>query len=311
MKVLVADDDPLIRLLARHVVEDLGHECLEAGTVDEALEMFTRFQPQMLLLDRRMPPEDGLRVCQVVRQSEAETHTYAYVVILTSLASREDILAGIEAGADDYALKPLDPFLLKSRIFVAQRVTRLHMELERSRAELRKQATTDALTGLRNRLGLSDDLDRLHQLSARHGRHYSLALCDIDHFKQYNDTYGHQAGDHALRDLATVLTSFGRREDSVYRYGGEEFLLVLPEQSAGPAMAVLQRLRTAVEELGIPHTGSPHGVLTISVGVASFVPGSSLNVDALLRLADVALYEAKSAGRNRVSLATAQESDFG
>jgi diguanylate cyclase (GGDEF)-like protein len=300
VKVLVADDDPEIRLLARHVVENLGDECLEASTVEEALEVFTRVQPQMLLLDRQMPPRDGLQVCQAVRRAEVETHGYAYIVMLTSLASREDVLAGIEAGADDYVLKPLDPFLLESRLLVAHRVTRLHKELERSRAELRDQAATDPLTGLHNRLGLSDELDRLHQLSTRHGRHYSLALCDIDHFKQYNDTYGHQAGDRALQALATVLAGFGRREDSVYRYGGEEFLLVLPEQSAEPATAALERLRAAVEGLGIHHRGSPHGVLTISVGVASFVPGSKDLGDELLNSADVALYNAKSAGRNRV-----------
>lgn len=311
MKVLVADDDPETRLLARQVVEDMGHECLEASTVDEALEMFTRLHPQMLLLDRRMPPGDGLQVCQVVRQAEAENHTYAYVVMLTSLTSHEDMLAGIEAGADDYVLKPLDPFLLKSQLLVAQRVTRLHMKLERSRVLLREQAATDPLTGLRNRLGLSDELDRLHQLSVRHGRHYSLAMCDIDHFKQYNDTYGHQAGDRALQALAAVLAGFGRREDSAYRYGGEEFLLVLPEQSAVPATAALQRLRTAVEGLGIQHAGSPHGVLTISVGAASFVPGSLLEGEALLNSADAALYEAKSAGGNRVRVAALGTGDSG
>lgn len=303
MKVLVADDDPEIRALARQVVEDLGHQCFEATTVDEALEMIRRLHPQMLLLDRLMRPGDGLQVCQAVRQTEVEAHTYTYVVMVTSRTSREDMLAAIEAGADDYVVKPLDPFLLKSRLLVAQRVTRWHMELERSRLELRAQAVTDPLTGLHNRLGLSDELDRLHQLSVRHGRYYSLALCDIDHFKRYNDTYGHQAGDQALQAIATVLAGFGRREDSAYRYGGEEFLLVLPEQSAAPATAVLQRLRTAVEALGIQHLASPHGVLTISVGVATFVPGSLVESEALLRAADIALYEAKSAGRNLVRLA--------
>lgn len=304
MRVLVADDDPDVRILARQVVEELGHECWEASAADEALEMVERLHPQMLLLDRRMPPGDGLQVCQTVRRAEVDTHTYTYVVMLTSLSSREDMLAGIEAGADDYIVKPLDPFILKSRLLVAQRVTRLHMKLERSRVELREQAVTDPLTGLHNRLVLADDLDRLHQLSVRHGRHYALAMCDIDHFKQFNDTYGHQAGDQALQALGTVLAGFGRREDSAYRYGGEEFLLMLPEQSAEPAVAVLQRLRTAVEGLGIRHTGSPHRVLTISAGVAAFAPGSPLDAQGVLHAADVALYEAKAAGRNLVRLAT-------
>lgn len=310
MKVLVADDDAGVRLVAKAVVEGLGHECLEATSGDEAWQMYTQHQPQVLVLDRIMPPgPDGLQLCEAIRRAEQDTHEYTYLVLLTSLTSREDMLGGIDAGADDYVAKPLDPFLLHSRLLVARRVTMLHLELSRARAELAEQAATDPLTGLSNRLRLSGELDRLHYLSARYGRHYSLALCDIDHFKQYNDTYGHPAGDKALQAIATALAGFGRRGDGVYRYGGEEFLLVLPEQPGASATAALERLRATVEGLAIPHSGSPYGVLTISVGVSSFVPDSTTDNESLLKQADVALYEAKTAGRNRVRLGTAMAAD--
>lgn len=312
MKVLVADDDAGVRLVARAVVEGLGHECLEATSGDEAWQMYTQHQPQVLVLDRIMPPgPDGLQLCEAIRRAEQDTHDYTYLVLLTSLTSREDMLGGIDAGADDYVAKPLDPFLLHSRLLVARRVTMLHLELARARAELAEQAATDPLTGLNNRLRLTGELDRLHYLSARYGRHYSLALCDIDHFKQYNDTYGHPAGDKALQSIATTLAGFGRRGDGVYRYGGEEFLLVLPEQPGPSAEAALERLRATVEGMAIPHSGSPYGVLTISVGVASFAPDSTTDNDSLLKQADVALYEAKTAGRNRVRLGTVIPADGG
>ena len=304
MRVLVADDDSGARLVAKTVVEELGHECMEAANGGEAWDMFTQYQPQVLVTDRMMPPGlDGLQLCRAVRDSEQ--NIYTYIVLLTSMARTDEILAGIDAGADDYVIKPLDPFTLHSRLLVAQRVTSLHLELGRYRAELAKQAQTDPLTTLNNRLKLTEDLDRVHRRSVRYGRDYSLALCDIDSFKHYNDTYGHQAGDRALQAVAAVLAASGRQGEGVYRYGGEEFLLVLPEQAAQAAAAALERFRATVQALGIAHSTSPAGVLTISVGISSFVPGCETDIEELLRQADIALYEAKAAGRNRVTVATA------
>lgn len=298
MRVLVADDDPGVRLVAKTVVEELGHECIQAADGHEAWDMFRRCQPQVLVTDRVMPGLDGLQLCRAVRESER--NSYAYIVVLTSLAKRGEILAGIDAGADDYVVKPLEPFALHSRLLVAQRVTSLHLELGRYRLELAQQAHTDPLTGLNNRLQLPAYLERLHHRSGRYGRVYSLALCDVDFFKPYNDTYGHQAGDRALQAVAAALTSFGRHSDDIYRYGGEEFLLVLPEQAALAATAALERFRATVQQLGIVHSGSPLGVLTVSAGISSFVPGAGSDGEALLKLADDALYRAKAAGRNAV-----------
>ncbi|MDQ3480282.1 MAG: response regulator, partial [Actinomycetota bacterium] len=169
MRVLVADDDSGARLVAKTVVEELGHECMEAANGGEAWDMFTQYQPQVLVTDRMMPPGlDGLQLCRAVRDSEQ--NIYTYIVLLTSMARTDEILAGIDAGADDYVIKPLDPFTLHSRLLVAQRVTSLHLELGRYRAELAKQAQTDPLTTLNNRLKLTEDLDRLHHRSVRYGR---------------------------------------------------------------------------------------------------------------------------------------------
>ncbi len=299
MRVLVADDDAGVRLVAKTVVEDLGHECIEAVNGREAWNFYRQHQPNVLVTDRMMPPGlDGLQLCQAVRANERDSYTY--IVLLTSLAEHGEVLAGIAAGADDYVIKPLDPFALHLRLLVAHRVTSLHLELSRYRAELSEQAQTDPLTKLNNRLKLTEDLDRLHRGSVRYGRAYSLALCDIDFFKHYNDTYGHQAGDKALQAVAAALARAGRQGEGTYRYGGEEFLVLLPEQGASTASAALERIRGDVQTLGIPHSASSSGVLTVSVGASSFVPGCDTDSDALLRQADVALYRAKAAGRNRV-----------
>jgi diguanylate cyclase (GGDEF)-like protein len=273
---------------------------MEAANGHEAWAKFRQFEPQVLVTDRRMPGLDGLQLCRAVRDSEQ--NSYTYIVMLTSLARQDEILAGIDAGADDYVIKPLDPFALRSRLLVAHRVTSLHLELSRYRAELAKQAQTDPLTRLNNRLKLAEDLDLLHHRSVRYGRDYSLALCDIDFFKSYNDTYGHQAGDSALQAVAEALAAFRRQGDGIYRYGGDEILLVLPEQAASAAASALERFRATVQGLGITHSTSPAGVLTISVGISSFAPGCGTDSEGLLRQADIALYEAKVAGRNRVTV---------
>ena len=301
MRVLVADDDLGARLVAKAAVQELGHDCLVADDGDAAWRIFREYQPEVLVTDWMMPGLDGLQLCRAIR--EAEHDGYTYIVLLTSLDKRDDILSGINAGADDYVVKPLDPFALQARLLVAHRVTTLHAELSRYRAELAEQAQTDPLTGMRNRLKLAQDLRLLHSRSERYGRHYALALCDVDCFKHYNDTYGHQAGDAALRAVATTLAQQLREREGVYRYGGEEFLLALPEQTALAAGTALERCREAVEAMAIEHLGGSGAVLTISAGVSGYVPQSSMSSADVLRQADVALYRAKASGRNVVGIA--------
>lgn len=301
MKVLVADDDPGSLLVVRAAVERSGHYCLTAADGDEAWALYLEHQPDVVVTDWMMPGMDGLALCRAIRARGADLYTY--IVLLTSQRSRDDLLAGLEAGADDYVTKPLDPFVLHARLLVALRVTSLHADLAHYRKVLSQQARTDPLTGLHNRLKLSEDLKQLHARSQRYTERYCLAMCDVDNFKSYNDIYGHQAGDLALRAVAGSLVRTARKSDGVYRYGGEEFLLVLPNQSQLSAKAIVERAFATVRELEIVHSGDPLGHLTLSAGISAFSAEHPADADTLLGEADTALYAAKAAGRNRVELA--------
>ncbi|WAH98989.1 diguanylate cyclase [Arthrobacter sp. MMS18-M83] len=301
MKVLVVDDDLGSRLVAKAAVEQSGHECIVAADGSSAWELYRQHRPQVVVTDLMMPGLDGLDLCRAIRSAEQDSYTY--LVLVTSKDSREDVVAGMRAGADDYVAKPLDPFTLHTRLLVAQRVTSLHTDLARYRAALAEQARTDPLTKLHNRLKLSEDLEQLHHKCARYGTDYSLAICDVDNFKSYNDIYGHQAGDLALQAVAASLARQGRQSDGIYRFGGEEFLFLLPGQTVSGAETRLERALAAVHGLGIAHSGNPSGTLTVSAGVSAYVPDHRVSSERLLKEADMALYAAKSAGRNRVEVA--------
>ncbi len=301
MKVLVADDDFGSRLVAKAAVEQSGHECIVAADGSSAWELYRQHRPQVVVTDLMMPGLNGLELCRAIRSAEEDSYTY--LVLVTSKDAREDVVAGMHAGADDYVAKPLDPFALHTRLLVAQRVTSLHTDLARYRAALAEQARTDPLTKLHNRLKLSEDLEQLHERSARYGTDYSLAICDVDNFKRYNDLYGHQAGDLALQSVAASLAAQGRESDGIYRFGGEEFLFLLPGQTVSGAEARLARALEAVRSLGIAHSGNPSGTLTLSAGLSAFAPDHRVSSERLLKEADMALYTAKSAGRNRVEVA--------
>ncbi len=201
----------------------------------------------------------------------------------------------------------------------AERVTALHRQLvsfrsqlERANLELLGQSLTDALTGLGNRRRMEEDLERAHARALRVGRAYGLALFDIDHFKAYNDQYGHLAGDEALRQVSRCLAKFARADESVYRYGGEEFLLLLPDCSVDDAANTARRLRRAVAGMAIPHDArsTTPPVVTLSGGVSCWTPGSPSSVADLVQQADDALFQAKSAGRNRVHVATNHDAEL-
>ena len=308
MKILIAEDDAVSRTILRRAVEKIGHECLAAADGEEAWTLYKE-DPDLdvIISDWMMPRVDGLELCRRVRADNRDGYTY--FIFLTALGDREHLLQGLEAGADDYLSKPLDRDELGMRLTSALRVTELHRRLAFQNGELEKlnrmlfeQSRQDPLTSLGNRLRLREDLQVLQSRTERYGHSYAVVLCDVDFFKAYNDRYGHLAGDDVLRQVAATISSGLRTGDTAYRYGGEEFLVVLPEQDAEAAAAITDRLRQAVENLGIPHAdGGPGGVLTISAGVA--VSNGSGDADGLLKAADKALYAAKSEGRNRVALA--------
>ncbi len=298
MRVLIADDDLVSRMLLSEIVTGLGHECRIVADGSEAWELYQEWLPEVVVTDWMMPGLDGIELARRVRA--APTGGYTYVLVATSKSDRDHVLEGMEAGADDYLIKPIDAFELETRLIAALRVTSLHAELARYRDELTRMASVDPLTGLRNRQSLDDNLATLHASSVRHGRRYALAMCDVDYFKAYNDSQGHLAGDEVLRTLGAAFRLVGRQSDTVYRYGGEEFLLLLPEEHLEGALVGVERFRRTVSDLALPHPASPTGIITLSIGVAGFDPQDQATSREVLGAADAALYRAKASGRNRV-----------
>jgi two-component system, cell cycle response regulator len=308
LRILIAEDDAVSRMILRRSVEKLGHDCLVAADGEEALELY-RETPEvdLVISDWMMPGIDGLELCRLIRDEERDGYTY--FIFLTALGDRDHLLMGLEAGADDYLSKPLDRDELQVRMISAFRVTQLHRRLAAQNKELGRlnrrlfdESREDPLTHLGNRLRLNEDLEVLQARAERYGHSYAVALCDVDRFKLYNDHYGHLAGDAVLQRVAGAIARQRRSGDTAYRYGGEEFLVILPEQTLEVATAAAGRLRTAVEELRIPHEGNePPGIVTLSVGVAAISTGHPTSADEVLKQADDALYRAKKAGRNRVA----------
>jgi diguanylate cyclase (GGDEF)-like protein len=290
MHVLIADDDPGTRLLVSSCVERLGHRCTIAADGAEAWRLYQQDTPEVVITDWEMPGMNGTALSRAIRARG--DGSYAYVIVLTGAADEEAARTTMEAGADDLLLKPPDLAQLERKLIAAGRVTALHRRLH-------EDARHDTLTGLGNRLRLAEDLEALCGRVERYGHSYCVALFDIDDFKGYNDAAGHLAGDAALRAVAGALQQQIRTGDAVYRYGGEEFLVLLPEQSLESAGLAAERLHAAVGELRLPHPSG--GVVTVSAGVAG-LGEKTTRPDHVFELADQALYRAKQGGRNRVEV---------
>jgi two-component system chemotaxis response regulator CheY len=313
LKVLLAEDDDTSRRVLAMAVCSLGYECREAHDGLEAWEMHQREPADVIISDWQMPRMDGLELCRRTRVSREEG-TYTYFILMTAFDDKEHFARGMEAGADDYHPKPVDLDELRARLASASRVLGVYRELAEKNALLRRDsqasfrfARVDALTQVANRFSMDEDLKTLWSRAGRYGHGYSIAICDVDRFKAFNDHFGHIAGDEALRRVAQAIRNELREGDGLYRYGGEEFLVLLPEQPLEEAAHAMNRVRVAVEQLAIPAPDKP-GVLTISVGVAHLDPSHDLTLEDWLRRADAALYCAKSSGRNRVE-ATAVHGD--
>ena len=307
MNILVADDDPISLLITQMALERLGHECQTAVDGLRAWEAFEVSAPDVVISDWIMPGLTGLELCRKIRARAPDAYTY--FVMVTGQGALDEILEGMSAGADDYLVKPLDPDDLEARLIPAARVTSLHrrlaaqqLELQQLNEELTKIARRDPLTKLGNRRALEEDLTLLEARVARYGHRYCVALLDVDHFKAYNDTYGHLAGDEVLQAVAAELEAEARAGDGLYRYGGEEFLCIFPEQSLEQGMKAVERMRGGLERLAIPHPANEHGVLTMSAGLAMLDPLQG-GLVWVLEQADKALYRAKRRGRNRIEQA--------
>lgn len=316
MKILIAEDDAVSRMILQRAVEKFGHECLTAEDGARAWEVYHQTPDiDVIISDWMMPGMDGLELCRKVREEHRDEYTF--FIFLSALGDKEHLLEGMQAGADDYLAKPLDREQLQVRLIAAARVTSLHRELNAKNVELGRlneelfaMSRRDPLTRLGNRLRLREDLETRSAQAERYGHSYCAILCDVDHFKLYNDHYGHLAGDDVLKAVAEVVAQTVRKGDTVYRYGGEEFLAILPEQSLESATQAAERLRRGVKELEIPHAARPApNMVTISLGLAILHPGEKKSADELLKQADDALYRAKKAGRNRLAVydGTAEE----
>ncbi len=266
---------------------------LEAWKVLES-----RDPPRLALLDWMMPGIDGVEICRRLRAVPREP--YIYVLLLTARTENSDLVEGMDAGADDYLTKPLKPHELRVRLRAGRRIIELQEQLLEAREALRVRATHDALTGMLNRASILDVLEKEVARSVREEQPLSVLMMDLDRFKLINDTRGHLAGDAVLRDAATRMQTCIRRYDSAGRYGGEEFLFVLPSCDLKGACAEAERIRQAMDAAPFHVLGEPLNV-TCSIGVASRSWSGAGDTAALLREADRALYLAKDGGRNRVA----------
>jgi two-component system cell cycle response regulator len=300
MKVLVAEDDGIQRLLLEKALTEWGFEALPAGDGDAAWKLLQGEQaPDLVLLDWMMPGLDGVEVCKQLRQSGRGRYTY--VLVLSARAGHADMLAALEAGADDYLIKPFDPAELKARLNTGRRILHLQNELIAAREAMRRQATRDSLTGTWNHAAILEVLEHELGRSRREGKPVAVILTDLDHFKNVNDTFGHLTGDAVLCEFTARTTAALRPYDLVGRYGGEEFLVVLPNCDEAAVAAVSERLRRRVAEQPFTH-GGREVTVTASVGAAVSRNGQG-DAAALVQAADQALYRAKAAGRNCVEIA--------
>lgn len=290
MKMLIADDDPITRHLLAGTLTRWGYDVVSCSDGQQALNVLLEDQIKLAILDWEMPEMNGIEICRHIRTLAG---SQPYIVLLSARNTQLDVIAGLEAGADDFVRKPFDAGELRARLKTGMRI----IELEKS---LQEQALRDPLTGLYNRRYMQETLERELNRAVRKNTEVGIILADIDHFKKINDTFGHQAGDVVLREISGFLRDHIRSSDVVCRFGGEEFLLVLPDSSADGAFARAEDLRSSLAECEIEYQGRSIDV-TFSAGVAVF-PHSGATVDELIAAADRALYHAKSEGRNRVVL---------
>lgn len=297
MKILIADDDAISRKIMERMLQKIGYEVTVAENGLDALEkLLADDGPRMALLDWMMPKLDGPQVCRRLRA--VQDRRYVYVTLLTSRDSSEDLVAGLEAGADDYLIKPCNPAELKARLRSGQRILQLEDTLVAAREDMRFRATHDTLTAVWNRGSILEFL----RCALRHAEPAAVLLCDIDHFKRINDVHGHLAGDAVLREVADRLRGAVRANDGIGRYGGEEFLIVLRGGLAHSPLERAEQVRRAIADTGFVIDGVSIPV-TMSIGaVVRQENDPSYSVESVLSCADAALYRAKNAGRNRVVL---------
>ena len=299
MQVLLVEDSAVYRKLIGGHLQSWGFEAILAETGAKAAEILDQLTaPKLVLLDWVLPDIEGIELCRRVR-AKTSSGGYVYMILLTGKEGRQNMLEALAAGADDYLGKPFDEAELKARLLAGKRILQLQDELVAARESMREAATRDSLTGLFNRAEIFSMLERELERSRRERKPLSVVLADIDHFKKVNDSHGHLFGDETLREIAIRLQSKLRPYDGVGRYGGEEFLLVLPACDYSGAAERANELRQAIASVPVI-SGGVEKSITMSMGIAVSECIGIKEVEALVSRADSALYMAKRRGRNRV-----------
>lgn len=300
MRILVAEDDPSFRRLLEEKLAMWGYDVVVAEDGGAALQILQSDDaPRLAILDWMMPEMDGIAVCRKVREMKPEPYTY--ILLLTSQQRDEDLVTGMEAGADDYITKPFKHNELRLRLRAGRRIIELQSELMAARDTFRVKAARDSLTGLLNHEEILGLLNQELARAERDKQCVSVIMADLDHFKEVNDSYGHLAGDAVLRSAAGMMQTLARSYDYVGRYGGEEFLVILPGCCGECAVSFAERLRLRV---GGSDIDTSEGMIpvTISIGVAASGGEKGWDADSIVKAADEALYRAKEQGRNRVEV---------
>jgi diguanylate cyclase (GGDEF)-like protein len=305
MKILIADDTASDVIVLKSYLKQLGHEVIVATDGEEAVAAYQKFRNDLdlIILDVLMPNMDGHQAARAIHA--VDTVQWIPIIFLSSRTDSEDIAAGIEAGGDDYLTKPVDKIVLTAKMQAMQRIATMRRKLADMNAKLELLVNLDGLTGAANRRYLDDYLDREIRRAWRNTARLSVCMIDVDLFKSFNDSFGHQAGDECLKRIVSVLQKIPQRPtDLIARYGGEEFCCVLPDTDEIAAEIIAGELRQAIEDASIGQaiTGTERTV-TVSIGVATLIPQDEEAAQKLIELADEALYQAKENGRNRVCCA--------
>jgi two-component system cell cycle response regulator len=297
--VLVVDDSPFSRKLVEHAMEGDSYSLLLAENGNEAVRLFREHRPAVVITDWMLPDSSGPELCERIRAES--TDSYTYIILLTSMTEKEDIVKGLSSGADDYLTKPFDRGELLARIGVGRRTIELHREIDAKNKLLEEMAHTDPLTGLPNRRAIEEWAARQLCGAARHGFAVWVAHADLDNFKSINDSYGHDAGDQVLQKFGEVLRESTRASDISGRMGGDEFLLVMTHLDEKSTRLTVERLRGQFAALKFSFGGDTVSV-TASFGIAGFQGKEPPEFSKLVRQADKALYTGKRAGRNQVTV---------
>lgn len=304
MKIMLVDDIQMERMQLAIRLKQLGHEVEMASSGREALDRYASFEPELVLLDLSMPEMDGFEVSTAIR---AQYDEWIPIIFLSGHDEPEMIAKAIEAGGDDYLVKPVDKIVLNSKLVAMQRIALMRRELKQATAELelanaqlQEQAYIDGLTSVYNRRFMDDKLAELLSWHSRHQQSMTVILLDVDFFKPFNDNYGHIEGDKCLKAIARVLNEqFSRVGEYVGRYGGEEFAVLLSDCSMDSAIKHANRIQKAMQRLDYQHLYSEVAhYVTVSQGVCCFVPNGQESTNDIYSRADSCLYQAKNAGRN-------------